>query len=323
MLRIVLSFMAIMIGMLGGSLRAFADCDPRFYLLQDITKSSYSAEMELAFVLTSTEEEFNKVKQSGGMAGGYGLITGSANYDEAREKARKVATATKFDQRESYAGTYFKQNLSSAAVDALKTCLNNDKQSPGLRVWLDRREGDFLFFGAFWVGTDTAQGVGEYDNEPTIAGGTIASKPSAWVKAQNEQILVQREPNKDLLLSLSVGGKSQGIVVVKDPPVARWDESPVVSARLMAATSFGPNPGCKAGIAEDCIYPTKPGGMLEVGSQFIVDHTSTDEVRFSKTFTDLTPERMCVKITQSTGGCEWQEVGKGRLSAREKFPTAD
>lgn len=105
------------------------NCDPREFMIQNITSIQQSGETELAFVLTSNRQEFERVKKSGGLAGSYGLISGSANYDEAKQKAEQIAQSIKFDYRQSYASSIFLQAISPIAANAYSECLNKNRDA--------------------------------------------------------------------------------------------------------------------------------------------------------------------------------------------------
>jgi hypothetical protein len=302
-----------------GVLQARADCNPHDFA--EIEELQRSPETELAFVLTASEQEYNSLITRGGHSTGtYGLITETKNYREAQDRARTIALATGFDYRTSYATSYFAQHLTSKAYLA---CLEKDRETPGLRVWLSHREGDFLTFGALWVGSDSKVHTATYDSVPVVDGGTIVSKPDQWMRGKVEEIVVKRSPdNKDIFFNLKVGGETQSTVVVRDPPRTIWNKSPVISQTLMRTTSHGSNPGCYAGEVTDCIFPTKPGSSFVSGSRAITERTSTDLGSYKEDFFVDTPSKVCVRMTQSTGACEVVNIASGRLMAIERYPVA-
>jgi hypothetical protein len=177
---------------------AKADCNPRDFMAAEVKDIQRSGETELAFVLTATVDEFERAKKDAG-GSAYGLFSGS--YGEAQEKARSVAQATKFDYKSSYASSYFSQTLSKRALGNYVTCLILDKEKPGLRIWLDDRQGDYFTFKAFWVGADTIVPAAKYDAPPIVDGASIISGPEAWVKGTTEDITIKRNGNNDFYLS--------------------------------------------------------------------------------------------------------------------------
>jgi hypothetical protein len=303
------------------SISANAECDPRTFLVQDIASIQRSGETELAFVLTSTEEEFDNAKRNASASGGYGLITGSANWSEAKEKARRIAESTKFDYRNSYAESYFSQTISPAAMNAYVTCLNAMRETPGLSLWLTERQGDFLTFKAFWVGRDTSLPNASYDEDPVIAGGTIVVKPNAWRKAVDENIVVKANGNDDILLSLKVGGEGASLVIVKEPPPVVWAREPVISDTKMSVVSTYSNP-CYSGQQKTCIFTKHPGGTFVGGSAAITDRTTSDPSKYGEKFDYVNSTQVCGTITQSTNACELRQSAKGTLMALETYPVA-
>ncbi len=300
----------------------WADCRPRNFMVQDASSIQRSLETQVAFVLSATEEEYNKSKQSGALSGAYGPIFGAASFGDAKEAARRVAEAIKFDYRASYASNYFSQNMSPAALASYGTCMERDKERPGLALWLQERQGDFITLKSYWVGADKTLAAASWDAEAIVEGGKIVSKPDAWIKARTEEIVIRRDGNVDVFLSIKVGGATKSFVIVKDPPNIAWRSKPIISETILLARSYSRSPGCVPGISYDCIYTSEPGGIFEAGSAAITERTTTDLKRYSSRITVNSPSKICMEITQSTGACEVVQSASGRLSAMELFPTA-
>jgi hypothetical protein len=309
------SFVAAIVVLFFVASQSRADCNPQDFA--EITDIQQSPETELAFVLAANQGEYDRFKNLAVSTGTYGLLSKAITYQEALDRARAVAQATKFDYRSSYAATYLSQHI---VPKAYLFCLEQDREMPGLRLWLNRREGDFLLFKALWVGNDTTLSSATYDSEPLVDGGTLVSKPSSWPKAQVQEIVVKRSGNADVFLNFRVGGQSKSLVVVKDPPNVIWRTSLVISRTLMKASSHGPNPGCSAGSVADCISTTRPGGSFVPGSRAITESVTSDPTRYSAKFTIDGPNQICVQMTQSTGACEVANTAQGRLMAIEKYP---
>jgi hypothetical protein len=303
------------------STSATAECDPRVFLVQDIASIQRSGETELAFVLTATREEFDRAKQSAGLGGSYGLISGSANFDEAKEKARRIAETTRFDYKNSYAESYFSQIISPTAMTGYLACLNAQREKPGMALWLSDRKGDFITFKAFWVGRDTNVGQANYDTDPVISGGSIVVRPEIWRKGVDEEIVVKANDNEDMLLSLKVGGEGASIVIVKEPPAVVWQNEPVISEKPMAVITSWSNP-CSAGQQRQCIFTKHPGGSFIAGSAALTNRSTSDPSRYSEKFDYVNPTQICGTITQSTGACELRQAASGTLMALETYPTA-
>lgn len=313
--------MGAVVGFTLWATQAKAECSARDFMIKEVQDIQQSGETELAFVLTATEEEFNNAKKSAGLSGAYGLISGSASYGEAQEKARRIAQSTKFDYKSSYASSYFSQSLSPKALDAYVACLERDKERPGLTVWLQGRQGDFFTFRAFWIGSDVSLPSAKWDAEPLIDGGTVVSRPASWLKAKTEEIVIKRPTNVDLFLNLKVGGEVRSMIIVKDPPAVAWLQKPVISGVLMKASTHGPNPGCSAGETTDCVFPAHPGGSLVLKSAALTERSSSDPGKYSESFSE-TPDKICAKMSQNTGCCECTQTAQGRLLAIERYPQA-
>lgn len=310
------------VGLFGWASAGWAqDCDPRAFMIQNITSIQQSGETELAFVLTSNREEFESVKKSGGLGGSYGLISGSANYDEAKQKAEQIAQSIKFDYHQSYASSVFLQAISPVAAAAYSDCLNKNRETPGLALWFEKAEGDFVTLRAFWVGKDVTKGTAQYDEDPIVSGGTVVAKPTTWTKAKAEKIVVKRNAGEDLFVSLDVGGETNSVIVVKSPPAVEWQQVSVTNLTPMQACSHGPNPGCSAGQASQCIDATHPGGRFVDNTWAITNGTSSDPARYTEAYDKKGPSKVCVKIAQNTGGCEVNQCATGQLTAVETYPT--
>ncbi|MCK1541620.1 hypothetical protein IVB12_06405 [Bradyrhizobium sp. 179] len=304
-----------------GSVAAYADCNPKDFMVQETTSIQQSGSTELAFVLTATQQEYESAKKNIAGSGSYGLFSGALSYGQAQEKARQIAESTKFDYKNSYASNYLAQSLSGKALDAYVECIEKDKEKPGLALWLQSREGDYFTFRAFWVGANTNLPAAKYDAPPIVDGGSIIGKPDAWLKSKTEEIVVKRNGNNDMYLNLKVGGQYKTRVIVKDPPAVVWAKQPVLSKKMMTASSHGPNPGCSAGSDSDTIHPLHPGGYF-VANTRTTNHATSDPSRYGETFTVDRPDQVSVTITQSTGACEVNQTAKGQLQAVETFPTA-
>src|SRR5687767_2024332 len=120
MLRLLL-----LVGFVLGCSNAFGqDCNIRNFLVQNVKNITQSGESELAFVLSSTEEEFNKASKSIKGGGTYKLVGGKGSWDESKDKARRIARNIQFDSSESYATHLFEQTVDKDAIGAYRACLD-------------------------------------------------------------------------------------------------------------------------------------------------------------------------------------------------------
>jgi hypothetical protein len=300
---------------------ARAECDPRVFMVQDVTSIQQSGDTELAFVLTSSQSEYENAKKNFGGSGAYGLFSAALSWGDAKERAHQISQATKFDYKSSYASNYVTQSLSPRAQDSYVQCLEKDKSSPGLALWLQRRDGDYFTFRAYWIGSDTGVPAAKYDSEPLVDGGAVISKPTAWLKAKTEEIVVKRNGNNQFFLRLQVGGETTAKVVVQDPPAVVWLKELVASPTTFDVHPNPINPHCGFGTATDTIHPTHPGGYF-VANTRTTNHASQDESTYRENFTVDRPDQVTVSVTQSTGACENTWHATGRLQAMETYPVA-
>src|SRR5262249_8307366 len=157
-----------------------------------------------------------------------------------------------------------------AAIGAYEKCL--DHNTPGMYIWLSGRQGDYYTFTAFWVGDNTTLSTGKYDKTPAVTDpAKIVSRQDEWHKGVEDTIIVQSDGKNGFLLTTKVSGKTGQYVIVKDPPGLSWTTKPVVSNQLIRAASHGPNPGCSAGQARDCIFPAHPGGSFIAGTAAMLE----------------------------------------------------
>jgi hypothetical protein len=173
------SLLATLLAVGTTSITARADCNPRDFMVQEVTSIQQSLETELAFILTANQKEYENAQKNAAGTDPYGLF--SLSYGDAQTKAREIAQSIKFDYRQSYASNYFNQSLSGKALDAYVKRLELDKEKPGLALWLQKREGDYFTFGAFWVGADTKQPAARYDAQPVLDGAKLISSPIRFV----------------------------------------------------------------------------------------------------------------------------------------------
>jgi hypothetical protein len=172
---------------------AKADCNIKDFIVQDVVSIQQSGTTQLAFVLTATESEYQRAKTN--LAGGadvFGLFSGNLTFGQAKERAREIAQATKFDYMTSYATSYLSQTTSGKALDNYVQCLENDKNGPGLRLWLQKREGEYFTIRGFWIGANTDTPEGKLDAK-IIDGGRLIGEPGVWKKAKTEEFVVKRE----------------------------------------------------------------------------------------------------------------------------------
>jgi hypothetical protein len=299
---------------------AKADCNIRDFIVQDVVSIQQSGTTQLAFVLTATESEYQRAKTN--LTGGgdvFGLFSGNLTFGQAKERAREIAQATRFDYMTSYASSYLSQTTSGRALDSYVQCLENDKNSPGLRLWIQKREGDYFTIRGFWIGANTNTPEAKLDAK-LIDGGRLIGEPDLWKKGKTEEFVVKRESSTGFYLNMKVGGETKTIVAIADPPAVVWLKQVVTSPRTLTVMSTYSNP-CSGTSVEDTIRPVHPGGYF-VANTRTTNHTTNDPGHYSETFTVDRPDQVTVRVVQSTGACELRGSATVRLEAMETFPQA-
>jgi hypothetical protein len=298
---------------------AKADCSIKDFIVQDVVSIQQSGATQLAFVLTATESEYQRAKTT--LAEGadvFGLFFRDLTFGQAKERARQVAQATKFDY--SYAANYLSQTVSGRALDNYVQCLETDKNGPGLRLWIHKREGEYFTIRGFWIGANTNSLEAKYDALPILDGARLIGAPEIWIRAKTEEFVIKREGNNGFYLNMKVGGETKTIVVVADPPNVVWVRELVISPKKLSAASSNGNP-CTGATDSDTIYPLHPGGYFVPNSRTI-NHSTTDEGHYAENFVVDKPDQVSVVMSQSTGACEHRQVASGQLQAVETYPQA-
>jgi hypothetical protein len=293
---------------------ALADCDPKDFMIQDTTSIQASEQIQLAFVLTSTREQFDKAK------GSLGLF-GQMSFDAAKEAAQKISDSTKFDYNRSYSLNFLQQTLSGKALDAYVACLTNDKERPGITAWLARRDGDYYTIKVFWVGL-TPQGTANNDEPIKVSNAELVRAPKQWVRSATGEIVFRKDAAANAYVSLYIAAQTGGIAIVHDP--APFVRHAVSSPTLMSVSSFRvDDKTCGAGTTTDCIRPTQKNGFLRPGSAALTEAKIGEQSKFSSVVTQNAPEQICMSISQGTGCCECAFTSTARLTAIEEYPDPD
>jgi hypothetical protein len=287
-----------------------ADCDAKDFMVQDKTSIQTSEQIQLAFVLTASREQFDKAKGSLG-------IFDVLSFEAAKEAATKISQTSKFDYSSSYSLSYLQQALSGKALEAYVACLTLDKERPGITAWLGKREVDYYTIKVFWVGL-TPQGIGNFGAPIQVTNGQLVRSPKQWVRAVTEEVVIKKSPFADAYISFDIAGQTGGIAIVHDP--APFLQRAISSPTLMHVDSHNVSSTvCGAHSTQDCIRPTQKGAFLRLNSANLIEATIGDPSTFSTKVTQNSPEQICMTITQSTGCCECHNVSSARLTAIEQY----
>src|SRR5262249_761848 len=157
--------------------------------------------------------------------------------------------AVRFNYNRDYYANYLSQTISGNALQAYIACLDRSRQTPGIVIWLDKREGDYFSLNAFWVG-DRGESIGKFDQGfLLIDNGTVVAKPETWDTGKNVQIVIKKTPDVDAFLNVGVNGKRRSLVLVRDPRVVTMATAQVIGQRLSANSNNVSGTVCGAGFA--------------------------------------------------------------------------
>jgi hypothetical protein len=222
----------------------------------------------------------------------------------------------------SYWEALFAQQLTGSAQQGYVECIKQAQTGSRLILWVDSRQSDFFIIGAVWFGKDGQQ-TGTYDQDPVVAPPTVSlvQKPSHWATGATQQLILQKSPEINALLSIRVSGQTANLGIVRDPPPILIASHEINGSKLTASSFHVSGSVCGAGFAEDCVTPTQPGGFLIRGSGKLKNYSARINSSAGYTVTVDSPERICIKLTVSTGACEARNTGEGVVSAIEQYPS--
>ncbi|MBN8990763.1 MAG: hypothetical protein J0H42_21165 [Rhizobiales bacterium] len=301
-----------------------AQCDPVQFLVSDIQNVAISDEFKTAFLHVATKDQYLKATEGGKTSMAYGAISGSLEYDKAKTSASKEAELRQYKFDRSFYMRYVTQQLSPVGADAYTKCLEQDRNSPGLRLWFSNRDGDFYTIKGFWVGQDTGKGSGELEGTPVTKGFEVIQLPKTWVKGQTLEILLQKPSDVDGVISIKVDGQQRSFVAVRDLPPIQMATNRVDSPKLVSIASGGTHDGKSPSVLPrketSCVYPSKPDRLLLVGSGSIVDGTEAAAPgTVTKALTTDSPHEICYTFTSMTGDKKVRNSISGRASALERY----
>jgi hypothetical protein len=299
---------------------AIAQCEPTTFMARNIQSVQISDFVELVFVLTASQADFDLAKNGLGPSSQLGLIAGSLNFDEARSKATRISTAVKLDNSPTDNSNIIAQQLSGAALQDYVHCLTVDHSKQGLTLWLDKREGEFLTLGAYWLSSNNDY-AGKYDAPPIVRNGELIQPPANWKSGIIEKLLVDvKNPQEKTLVSISINGSSARLVTVGKLPILSMATKEVVGPVLAARSFRASSTVCGGGSADGCVIPTEPGGYLVRNSGRLTDFTAAIASSAGSSLPVDTPDRVCVRLTVSTGACEASNSGQGKVTVLERYP---
>lgn len=233
-------------------------------LVKNIEERSIDQAAQYSYYkLVDTEEEFNEAK-SGSVSGSYKLIEGSANYSEYMSKRNTYLSQSSLDISSAHSERYF----SSVAADQ------------SISVWRDcmAMRGKPLVVYAKNVRPDAITLIISYDPPPDVSdvelnraearglqGNVIDLKdrlPRTWAGEQEDSLILDRNPNQDLRVIVSIGGNTDDLLVPSTPPEPRVPAIDVEYFESTGASARHPS-------ARACV----PEGYKLIGGGARVDYT--------------------------------------------------
>jgi hypothetical protein len=331
-LRHILHLLGITGAALLCTFEAQADCNITDFIVLQPTTIHWTDDLKLSFLLTANKEQYDSVRKSWGASGSYGLYSGSLDYNDARDAALKESQTRKFDYSDKQLLDYSAQRLSGELLDKYSECLEKDKQTPGLRMWVAERQSNvFYTIKAFWVGNE-GQGRGK-QKSLVVDGASLVQKPdSSWPSAIVEDIYVKKpSPAQDAFVSLNVEGKTKTLFLPGERPDPETDvvfykpDDPRAQPKIGISSggSDKQDEWCQYRTSSGCVYPdNKPGAYLEAGSGHLVDEQRIAADRVGWKVTVDTPRQICIQVWASTGDCRVSVSITGRPAANERYYTA-
>jgi hypothetical protein len=285
----------------------FAAKDPQWITVSDFTR--------IAFIRTATKEQYEEAKAILAEKLNVGMLNGPFDYVEAQEVAKSEAQALKFDlDRQNYSA-YLSQKIGDSAKAMYIACLRGQKTGEGLRLWLDRREGDYYFINGFWIGADPkAKGLLN-KNETMEDGVGIIKIPDEWPPKAERSIVLKAGKTSGGMINIAVGAQSKSLVFYADPPHVNMINveyrGPEMVARSGGATS------CERQTEERCLTPKNPGGY------FVPKTVRFEGSRASDTGFEITRDttsQVCVRVWALSPVCQTEVRVDGRPVVVERYP---
>jgi hypothetical protein len=307
-----------------GSGVARAECNPVDFFVLNIKSVQISDDVKIAFLETATEAQYNSATDGAGISLGFGPVQGKLNFDQARASARQEASLRHWSYDRSYFENILVKAVSRDAANQYSKCLEADQSTIGLRLSIDHVTGNYVFLKGMWIGQDAGQGVGKTNPGSIFQHVKPVRVPETWLKGVTQTIVAERDPTADALISISVSGREQSIVIPRDHTEAPTSMS-VISAKQIGASSGGSSDGnsdwVRPHAASACLTPQHPGGYLVMGSGNVTDMTRVgDTSRATWRVTTDTPQQICIQIDSSTPAKEHVNSISLRPIAIERYP---
>jgi len=302
-------------------------CDPTVFMVREEAHIVWSDDMKILFLQSATRGQYDKVKDTWKSGGSYGPYSGYLDYDKAKTSARKEAEFRKLTFQQHTNLDYLSQRLSPEAVRMYGECLEKDKSSPGIRIWLRERKGDDYYLNVFWVGNDSKMGEGKETGTPIERKLKILQRPNSWPKGDVQEIVVTKAPTDDGYIGLEISGQTKGFTLLGEMPEMTSALAHGKSVKVASGGHGGKTCGAgRLNKAQSCVLPSHPGGYLVPGSVAASGDdlkTNASERNCKTTVVEDTPLRACVEFEARTDACETLVYIQGRATAVERYPAQE
>jgi hypothetical protein len=300
---------------------AFAqtECSPAEFMAREPESVVASEYMQIAFIRTATKEQYEMAREKLADRISFGPVSGLVDYDKAREAAKAEAEALKFDFGLEYYSSYLAQKISDNAKSLYVDCLRSQKPEPGLRLWLDRREGDYYFLNGIWIGKDP-KSKGNWIKTETIEDDVYIVKiPQEWRSGEEKIVVVKAGKNVGKLgsgmVSITVGQQSQSLVFISEPERVRMHNIQRSGREMMARS--GGDVGCERHTDDQCLAPT------DINGYFVRGTTRFDGPRSPGTDFEIVKDstsEVCVRVWALSAVCQTEVRIDGRPIVTERYP---
>jgi hypothetical protein len=267
-------------------------CDPLSVILRDVSDIPLNDQTRIALLLTMSLQQYDAANKA---LQGKLAYAPDMNLVDARVTAQLDAQAAKFSHDRQYYLDYLTRFLSPRTSDEYSACIleDIDKSKPGLTVWIERQQGDFLFVGAFWVG-QSADVIGKHSSK--LVGLETLQEPPEWNSGVRQHFVLKKTSKEDAYASIIVAAQSAFLVVAKEPITGAIGTNVILAEKASRITSGGTSDGhspfCQARTTTGCVQPRQPGGYLVVGTGTASNVSRTGSAGFRPT--QNTPQQICI-----------------------------
>ena len=292
-------------------------CSPAEFMAKapdSILASDYT---KIAFVRTATKEQYDLARQALQDKLNFGSMTGPVEHDQARSVAEAEAVALRFDYGAEYYDSYLSQRIADNVKEVYVECMRAQTVEPGLRLWLDRREGDYYFLHGIYVGNDAksrGQLVREELSEDDVS---VIKIPAEWRPRVEREVVVKKGKTNSGMVSFTVGQQLGSFVFIPDPDRIRMLSAerpgPEMSVRSGGSVS------CERHTFDQCLVPDHINGYFVPGT---VKFDGTQPLGTGFEVTKESTSEVCVRVWALSATCQTEVRIDGKPTVVERYPLA-